>query len=163
MAGLSEEERRQVELRRDQARGVEGEWSGWPVVLGAFGMFFFPKQFTAGVLDSILSMSTLFRLPCLPSQDLLALNSLQLSPSWGGHVRPIRISVFSILYICLPAWVVMFPRAAPQFKKKSTGSTSNIDIVCLHLFGVYFGIILVLGAFGFGVDGLGSFGGFEVV
>ena len=53
-----------------------------------FGVYFFPKQFTVGVLvlDSILSMSALF----------------------GCHVRPFGISVLSILYICLQAWVVVF-------------------------------------------------------
>ena len=28
-------------------------------------------------------------------------------PSWGNVVRPFRISVLSILYMCLPAWIVL--------------------------------------------------------
>ena len=39
---------------------------------------------------------------------LCTLNSLHLSPRFGRDVRPFRISVLSILYMCLPAWIVLF-------------------------------------------------------
>ena len=89
---------------------------------------FLPKQFTVGVLDSILSMSG-FQLPCLPSPDFCALNCLHLSPSYGSDVRPFRISVPSIYYICLPAWVVsaLFGRDVRPFRI----SVLSIYYVCL--------------------------------
>ena len=49
-----------------------------------------------------------------PFSDLCALISLHVSPSLGCDVRPFRISLLLILHIYLPAWVVMFARAAPK-------------------------------------------------
>ena len=85
-----------------------------------FAFLIFPQQFTVGVLDSILSMSALFRLPCPPFSNLYPINSfhlspklglrcppfsglcpfnsLHLSPSSSSDVRPFRLSVLSILY-----------------------------------------------------------------
>ena len=40
-------------------------------------------------------------------RNLCPLNSLHLSPSSGSEVHPFRISVLSIVYICVPARVVM--------------------------------------------------------
>ena len=82
-------------------------------------------------------------------------------PAWVVLSALFRILVLSILCMCLPAVVmsapfgplcsqvftcashvvVMFARAAPQFKK-STGSKSNIDLLFVsNCFGVYVGII----------------------
>ena len=78
----------------------------------------FPKQFAVGVLDSILSMSPFFGCHVRPLRiSVLSILYICL-PSWGSDARPLRISVLSTLYVCLLTWVVMsalFGSLCPRF------------------------------------------------
>ena len=55
----------------------------------------------------LISMSALSQLPCPSFWDLFAFKFFTFASSLDSHVHPFGISLLSILYICLPAWVVM--------------------------------------------------------
>ena len=66
--------------------------------------FFFPKQFTVGVLYSIPSMSALFRLPCPPFPGSLCSQFFTFVSQLGSWCPPFPGSLCSQFLLLAPGW-----------------------------------------------------------